>query len=259
VAKKLYVGSEMHVEYEGGLVATPQFSLARSDGAYSAATYVAADNNWRFENNSGTNLGFVFRTSGGAATSGFVIENTIGPTTTNTFLVRIGQSGGTELFKVRETAITLGQPSTVTTTTDATSSTNGGALTVSGGAAIAKKLYVGETVACTNLISTKNSVFPVHQYTGNQTLTFDNCIVFLTGGTVTMPTITSTDSGYVMYLCNLGIADTTLKVAGTNHFEYNGSEIDAGGSITLARYHTAICVGGWNGFAGFGSWMVNYM
>ena len=110
-------------------------------------------------------------------------------------------------------------------TTDATSSTDGGCLTVDGGAAIAKKLYVGDDLNITDALSVggNSSLTGTLTVTGNSTL---SGTLGVTGATTLSDTLgvtgNTTLSGTLDVTSTINFNDTTDATSST-----------AGGSLTI--------------------------
>ena len=87
-------------------------------------------------------------------TGATTLSSTLGVTGTTTLSSTLGVTGATTLSS------TLGVTgaTTLSNTTDATSNTVGGCLTVAGGAAVAKKLFVGEDTTTASLILTSSEL-----------------------------------------------------------------------------------------------------
>ena len=218
-AKSVYVGTTLTATTLAGTLSTASQPNVTSLGTLTSLSSSGAVTFTSTTDATSSTAGGVLTVSGGGAFAKSVyVGTTLTATTLAGTLSTASQPNVTSLGTL--TSLTSSGAVTFTSTTDATSSTAGGVLTISGGLAVAKSAYIGNTLTATTLAGTLSTA-------SQPNVTSLGTLTSLTvSGTITASGTTASTSpttGIFLVSGGIGISNATDAISNTN-----------GGALTIA-------------------------
>ena len=218
LSKSLTIGSTLLVRYTG----SSQIALQNSSG--NVATSINLQNQTLVISNDSD---FVFNTTRG----NFVFSNV---STGNTLLTITGSSSTFgKYININDTIESLNYSTgsivvsggiSIQCSTDATSSTNGGALSIGGGLAVRKKVFTNDSIGVDLLNASKKNKLVLYQ--SSSSLTEGNIFTGfgISSGSL-LYQVNDTSSDHVFYSSNTsGTSKETFRIKGTNEVQFVGSQ-----------------------------------